>query len=286
MKHPLPIAPELGTRDGLAYALFEPEGEPQAGIVILHGASSAKESHFDFARTAVAHDMAALAFDQRGHGRFRRRAWRRRDRGRARDVRAHARAGAPDRPARVEHGRLHGDRGRGGRRRRGRRRGDLPGAGGLPAARPALGAVRVPRGPRVDGAVARERLAARGGRLARAADRAAPDARAGRRAGAVHDLAGAVRGGRRAEAAAADSRAGTTARSSTTSSSRPRRCGSSSARSRRAASGSARARRRRPSRPRPARRPGARRGGCAAGTRSGAEQPPSGASPARRRRPS
>ena len=69
MKHPLPIAPELGTHDGLAYALFEPEGEPQAGIVILHGASSAKESHFDFARTAVAHDMVALAFDQRGHGR-------------------------------------------------------------------------------------------------------------------------------------------------------------------------------------------------------------------------
>src|SRR5918992_1075757 len=69
MKHPLPIAPELGTHDGLAYALFEPEGEPQAGVVILHGASSAKESHFDFARTAVAHDMVALAFDQRGHGR-------------------------------------------------------------------------------------------------------------------------------------------------------------------------------------------------------------------------
>jgi pimeloyl-ACP methyl ester carboxylesterase len=37
-------------------------------MVILHGASSAKESHFDFARTAVAHDMAAIAFDQRGHG--------------------------------------------------------------------------------------------------------------------------------------------------------------------------------------------------------------------------
>jgi alpha-beta hydrolase superfamily lysophospholipase len=37
--------------------------------VVLHGASSAKESHFDFARTAVAHDMVALAFDQRGHGR-------------------------------------------------------------------------------------------------------------------------------------------------------------------------------------------------------------------------
>jgi alpha-beta hydrolase superfamily lysophospholipase len=69
MKHPLPVAPELGTHDGLSYALFRPEGEPRAGIVILHGASSAKESHFDFARTAVAHDMAALAFDQRGHGR-------------------------------------------------------------------------------------------------------------------------------------------------------------------------------------------------------------------------
>ena len=69
MKHPLPVLPELGTHDGLAYALFEPQGEPRGGVVILHGASSAKESHFDFARTAVAHDMVALAFDQRGHGR-------------------------------------------------------------------------------------------------------------------------------------------------------------------------------------------------------------------------
>jgi alpha-beta hydrolase superfamily lysophospholipase len=69
MKHPLPVPPELGTHDGLSYALFLPEREPRAGMVILHGASSAKESHFDFARTAVAHDMAALAFDQRGHGR-------------------------------------------------------------------------------------------------------------------------------------------------------------------------------------------------------------------------
>jgi alpha-beta hydrolase superfamily lysophospholipase len=69
MKHPLPVPPELGTRDGLSYALFRPEGEPRAGIVIVHGAGSAKESHFDYARTAVAHDMVALAFDQRGHGR-------------------------------------------------------------------------------------------------------------------------------------------------------------------------------------------------------------------------
>ena len=56
-------------RDGIAHALFMPEPEPRAGIVILHGASSAKESHFDFARAAVANGMAALAFDARGHGR-------------------------------------------------------------------------------------------------------------------------------------------------------------------------------------------------------------------------
>jgi len=69
MKHPLPAPPELGTHDGLSYALFRPEGEPRAAMVIVHGASSAKESHFDFARTAAAHDMTAIAFDQRGHGR-------------------------------------------------------------------------------------------------------------------------------------------------------------------------------------------------------------------------
>jgi alpha-beta hydrolase superfamily lysophospholipase len=68
MKHPLPARPELGTRDGLAYALFLPPVEPRAGVVICHGAGSAKESHFDFARAAVAYDMAALAFDARGHG--------------------------------------------------------------------------------------------------------------------------------------------------------------------------------------------------------------------------
>jgi alpha-beta hydrolase superfamily lysophospholipase len=69
MKHPLPARPELGTRGGLAYALFLPPVEPRAGVVICHGAGSAKESHFDFARSAVAYDMAALAFDARGHGR-------------------------------------------------------------------------------------------------------------------------------------------------------------------------------------------------------------------------
>jgi len=69
MKHPLPPTPELGSRDGLAYALFVPQEEPTAGVVICHGSGSAKESHFDFARAAVAYDMAALAFDARGHGR-------------------------------------------------------------------------------------------------------------------------------------------------------------------------------------------------------------------------
>ena len=67
--HPVPDPPKLGTRDGLAYALFLPEERPSAGILILHGAGSAKESHFGFARTARAQGLAALAYDARGHGR-------------------------------------------------------------------------------------------------------------------------------------------------------------------------------------------------------------------------
>lgn len=64
------VAPpqELGARDGLAYALFAPEGEPAGGVVILHGAGSSKESHFDFARACRAAGLAAVAFDARGHG--------------------------------------------------------------------------------------------------------------------------------------------------------------------------------------------------------------------------
>lgn len=68
MKHAPPEPPALGTRDGLAYALFLPEGGADVGVVILHGAASAKESHFDFARTCRDSGMAALAFDARGHG--------------------------------------------------------------------------------------------------------------------------------------------------------------------------------------------------------------------------
>jgi uncharacterized protein len=68
MEHRAPAQPALGTRDGLAYALFLPDEEPLGGVVILHGAGSAKENHFDFARTLRAHGMAAVAYDQRGHG--------------------------------------------------------------------------------------------------------------------------------------------------------------------------------------------------------------------------
>ncbi len=67
--HPVPDPPELGTRDGLSYALFLPEETPSAGILILHGAGGTKESHFGFARGARAHGLAALAYDARGHGR-------------------------------------------------------------------------------------------------------------------------------------------------------------------------------------------------------------------------
>jgi alpha-beta hydrolase superfamily lysophospholipase len=69
MKHASPAPPALGKLDGLSYALFLPDGEPTAGVVILHGAGSAKESHFDFARGCREEGMAALAFDARGHGR-------------------------------------------------------------------------------------------------------------------------------------------------------------------------------------------------------------------------
>jgi uncharacterized protein len=71
MEHPVPAPPELGELDGLAYALFLPDGEPRAGVVILHGAGSAKESHYDFARGCRADGIAALAYDARGHGRSR-----------------------------------------------------------------------------------------------------------------------------------------------------------------------------------------------------------------------
>jgi pimeloyl-ACP methyl ester carboxylesterase len=59
---------DAGTIDGLAYALYRPEGPAEGGVVVCHGANSQKENHLDFARACLAHGMAAVAFDMRGHG--------------------------------------------------------------------------------------------------------------------------------------------------------------------------------------------------------------------------
>src|SRR3954447_12246225 len=66
--------PPVETRehDGLAWARFEPAhvaaGAAGAGVVVLHGADSRKENHYDFARACAGGGLAALAFDARGHG--------------------------------------------------------------------------------------------------------------------------------------------------------------------------------------------------------------------------
>jgi uncharacterized protein len=59
---------ELGMEDGLSFALFLPASAPLATVVVLHGAGSCKESHFDFARACRADGLAAVCFDMRGHG--------------------------------------------------------------------------------------------------------------------------------------------------------------------------------------------------------------------------
>lgn len=63
-----PDPPQLGTVDGLAYALFLPDSPAPGGVVVLHGADSCKESHFDFARLVRGSGLAAVCFDARGHG--------------------------------------------------------------------------------------------------------------------------------------------------------------------------------------------------------------------------
>jgi pimeloyl-ACP methyl ester carboxylesterase len=64
-----PQPPSFGEVDGLAYALFDvPTGTSAGGVVILHGADSCKESHFDFARLLHASGVASVCFDARGHG--------------------------------------------------------------------------------------------------------------------------------------------------------------------------------------------------------------------------
>ena len=53
--------PEVGRADGLAYALFAPRDEPaRGGVVVIHGADSVKESHYDFARRLRAVGLAAV----------------------------------------------------------------------------------------------------------------------------------------------------------------------------------------------------------------------------------
>ncbi|MDQ6730694.1 MAG: lysophospholipase [Actinomycetota bacterium] len=66
-----PVHPaRTGRHHGLAYGLWLPAGAaaPAAGVLVLHGAGSQKESHHDFARAAIATGLAVLVFDQRGHG--------------------------------------------------------------------------------------------------------------------------------------------------------------------------------------------------------------------------
>ncbi|MFL5907523.1 MAG: alpha/beta hydrolase family protein [Solirubrobacterales bacterium] len=55
--------------NGLAYALWLPQAVPPPwpGVVVVHGASSRKENHADFARLANAGGWAALTFDLPGH---------------------------------------------------------------------------------------------------------------------------------------------------------------------------------------------------------------------------
>jgi alpha-beta hydrolase superfamily lysophospholipase len=67
--HPTPEGPaDMGTYEGLSYALWLPDTTPRGGVVVLHGAGSCKESHFDFARACRSTGLAAVTYDQRGHG--------------------------------------------------------------------------------------------------------------------------------------------------------------------------------------------------------------------------
>ena len=59
---------ETGVHDGLAYSLWLPRTPAPGGVVVLHGAGSCKENHHDFARAAIGSGLAAIAFDERGHG--------------------------------------------------------------------------------------------------------------------------------------------------------------------------------------------------------------------------
>jgi pimeloyl-ACP methyl ester carboxylesterase len=60
--------PDAGFHEGLAYLRVAPRGTPRGGVVILHGAGSCKENHLDFAHLCARDGLAAIVFDQRGHG--------------------------------------------------------------------------------------------------------------------------------------------------------------------------------------------------------------------------
>jgi uncharacterized protein len=73
MERSSPQCPDReGRHDGLAYSLWLPDSAdgsaPAPGVAVVHGASSRKENHADFARLAVANGWAALTFDLPGHG--------------------------------------------------------------------------------------------------------------------------------------------------------------------------------------------------------------------------
>jgi pimeloyl-ACP methyl ester carboxylesterase len=63
---------ETGKHDGLAWVRFAPDPAvatpARVGVVVLHGAASKKDSHWDYLRVCAAHGIDALAFDARGHG--------------------------------------------------------------------------------------------------------------------------------------------------------------------------------------------------------------------------
>jgi uncharacterized protein len=65
-----PLPAQTGRCEGLAYSLWlpAPEKVTLGGVVVLHGAGSRKESHHDYARALITAGLAAVTFDQRGHG--------------------------------------------------------------------------------------------------------------------------------------------------------------------------------------------------------------------------
>ena len=121
-----PEPPRLGVLDGLAYALFTPPARPIGGVVILHGADSVKESHYDFARHLRSMGIASVCVRPARPRRVRRARW-----GRACSTtwRRCGRCCRPTCRSRCAGSSMGGwvaiGRGRPRRRRRGR--GDLPG---------------------------------------------------------------------------------------------------------------------------------------------------------------